>query len=82
MTENQNVLHELEQILRSFVPQEQEINKDTDLVADLDLDSLKVMKILEAVEDRFDISIPLNIMPDVRTVEDFVIEIQKLNGDE
>ena len=82
MTENENVLQELEQILRSFVPQEQEINKDTDLVADLDLDSLKVMKILEAVEDRFDISIPLNIMPDVRTVKDFVIEIQKLNGDE
>jgi acyl carrier protein len=33
------------------------------------------------VEDRFDISIPLNILPDVRTVKDLVLQIQKLNGD-
>ena len=81
MTEYENVLQELKQMLRSFVPQEQDIHDDTDLVADLDLDSLKVMKILELVEDRYDISIPLNIMPDVRTVKDFVLQIQKLNGD-
>ena len=82
MTEYENVLQELKQMLRSLVPQEQDIHDNTDLVADLDLDSLKVMKILESVEDRFDISIPLNIMPDVRTVKDFVLQIQKLIGDE
>ena len=78
MTEYDNVLQELRQMLRSYVPQELEIDEDTDLVADLDLDSLKVMKILETVEDHFDISIPLNIMPDVRSVKDFVLQIQKL----
>jgi acyl carrier protein len=82
MTGYENVLQELTQMLRPLVPQEQDIHEDTDLVADLDLDSLKVMKILESVEDRFDISIPLNIMPDVRTVKDFVLQIQKLCGDE
>jgi len=82
MTGYENVLQELTQMLRSFAPEEQDIHEDTDLVADLDLDSLKVMKILESVEDRFDISIPLNIMPDVRTVKDFVLQIQKLCGDE
>ena len=82
MTEYDNVLQELRQMLRSYVPQELEIDEDTDLVADLDLDSLKVMKILETVEDHFDISIPLNIMPDVRTVKDFVLQIQKLIGDD
>ncbi len=80
--EYEDILQELKQTLKSFVPQAQEINEDTDLVADLDLDSLKVMKILESVEDSFDISIPLNIMPEVRTVKDFVLQIQKLNGDE
>ena len=29
-----------------------------------------------------DISIPINIMPDVRTVKDFALQIQKLNGDD
>ena len=57
------------------------LDEDTDLVADLGLDSLKVMKILESVEDRFDISIPLNVLPDARTVKDFALQIQNLNGD-
>ena len=49
--------------------------------ADLGLDSLKVMKLVETVEDRFDISIPLNILPDVRTVSDFVLQIEKISKD-
>jgi len=72
---------ELCKILKPFVPQGQEIKEETDLVADLGLDSLKVMKILETVEDRFDISIPLNILPDVRTVKDFVLQIQNLKDE-
>ena len=76
-----NILEELYKILRPFVPQGLEIRENTDMVADLGLDSLKVMKIVESVEDSLDISIPLNVLPDVRTVKDFAIQIQKLIGD-
>jgi len=82
MPDYENILQALTEILQPFVPQGQAVNEHTDLVADLGLDSLKVMKILESVEDRFDISIPLNVLPDVRTVKDFVLQIQNLNGDE
>ena len=82
MQDYENILQALIQMLIPFVPQDRNIDEDTDLVADLGLDSLKVMKILESVEDRFDISIPLNVLPDVRTVKDFVLQIQKLNGNE
>jgi len=54
--------------------------EDTDLVADLEFDSLKVMSLIERVEDRFDISIPLNVLPDIRTVRDFTVQLQKLLG--
>jgi len=77
----ETILQALNEILQPFVPQGQTANEDTDLVADLGLDSLKVMKILESVEDRYDISIPLNVLPDVRTVKDFALQIQKLYGD-
>ncbi|MCK4425431.1 MAG: acyl carrier protein, partial [Deltaproteobacteria bacterium] len=50
----------------------------TDLVADLGLDSMAVMELLAAIEDRFDISIPLNILPDVRTLKDLALQIQQL----
>ena len=81
MHEYQTILQELDKILMPFAPRGQTINEDTDLVADLGLDSLKVMKIIESVEDSFDISIPLNVLPDVRTVKDFALQIQKIDGD-
>ena len=77
----ENILEELYKTLKPFVPQGLEIGEETDMVAGLGLDSLKVMKIVESIEDSLDISIPLNILPDVRTVKDFALEIQKLIGD-
>jgi acyl carrier protein len=77
----ENILEELYKILTPFVPQGFEIGEETDMVADLGLDSLKVMKIVESIEDSLDISIPLNILPEVRTVKDFALQIQKLIGD-
>jgi acyl carrier protein len=78
---NEKILTAVTEILGPLVPQGQLINAETDLVADLGLDSLKVMKLVETVEDRFDISIPLNILPDVRTVSDFVLQIEKISKD-
>jgi acyl carrier protein len=72
------ILEEVMTILIPFVPQGQQLAEETDMIADLGLDSLKVMKIVENVEDSFDISIPLNILPEVRTVGDFAAQIQKI----
>ena len=79
---NEKLFKEVTAILIPFVPQGQQITAETDMIADLGLDSLKVMKIVETVEDSFDISIPLNILPEVRTVGDFAVQIQKIIGEE
>jgi acyl carrier protein len=81
MHPDEKIMKKLTEILRPFVPEGLAIGEDTDLVVDLGLDSLKVMKILESVEDTFDISIPLNVLPDVRTVKDFALQIQEIDGD-
>jgi acyl carrier protein len=54
------------------------ITEDTDLVDDLALDSLEVMEILLDIEDHFDIFVPINILPSVRTVRDVILQIRKL----
>ena len=77
----ESILQKVCEILRPLVPEGQKINAETDLVADLGLDSLKVMKLVETVEDSFDISVPLNILPEVRTVEDFVLQVEKISKD-
>jgi acyl carrier protein len=51
----------------------------TDLVADIGLSSLEVMEFIEKIEDHFDISIPLNILPDVNTIGELAQKIQELN---
>lgn len=79
MQTNEEASQILFDILKPFVPDGIVITTETDLLTDLGLDSLKVMKIVENLEDSFDISIPINILPDVRTVRDLELQIQKLN---
>lgn len=79
MQANGEVLQQILDILKPLVPDGLEITSEMALVADLGLDSLKVMKILESLEDSFDISIPINILSDVRTLRDLELQIQKIN---
>lgn len=51
----------------------------TDLVADVGLSSLEVMELIEKIEDHFDISIPLNILPDVNTIGQLAKKLQQLD---
>ena len=50
----------------------------SDLIADLGLDSLQVLEVIAELEDRFDISIPLNDVPATRTVAQVVDEVTRI----
>ena len=51
---------------------------DSDLVADLGFDSLQVLELVAELEDRFDISIPLDNVPTTRTVAQVVAQVTRL----
>jgi acyl carrier protein len=51
---------------------------ESDLVADLGFDSLQVLEAIAELEDRFDISIPLNGVPATRTVAQVVTQVARL----
>jgi len=53
---------------------------DSDLVAELGFDSLQVLEVIAELEDRFDISIPLNDIPATRTVAQIVKQVAELLG--
>jgi len=78
MQDYQALLLRLYDLLKPFNEEGLDLNEETRLVADLELDSMNVMELLVMVEDTFDISIPLNILPEVRTIKDFVEQLQKL----
>lgn len=66
------------EILKPFAKQGRILNEESELVTDLGLSSLQVMELIERIEDHFDMSIPLNILPDIRTVHDLAQQLEKL----
>ena len=50
----------------------------SDLIADLGFDSLQVLEVVAELEDRFDISIPLNDVPATRTVGQIAAQVAAL----
>jgi len=51
---------------------------NSDLVTDLGFDSLRILEGIAELEDRFDISIPLNDVPATRTVAQVVAQVTAL----
>ena len=54
------------------------LEEGTDLLSHVGLDSIQAMKVLLAAEGRFDMSIPLNMLAEVRTVGDLAQQLQHL----
>jgi acyl carrier protein len=66
--------------LRDALTQPAEIRGDTSIVQDLGLDSVAVMDVILAIEDRFDISMPLDKVAEIVTVDDLVRTVETLVG--
>ena len=79
MTDFQETLDFMYSALEPLNKNSVELSETTDLVADIGLSSLEVMELIEKIEDHFDISIPLNILPDVNTVGELARKVQELN---
>jgi len=63
-----NVVVEIATMLDRFRKSPEPITASTDISRDLNMDSLAVMDLLMELEDRFDVSIPLNMVPEIATV--------------
>ena len=79
MTDYQEYLNFLYSTLETQNKNKRVLTENTALVADIGLSSLEVMEFIEKIEDHFDISIPLNILPDVNTIGDLAKKVRALN---
>lgn len=71
----------LQEICRGLEPHNKTgnpIRRGTDIMKDLDVDSLAIMNVIMSLEDQFDISIPLNAIAEIRTVEDLTATVLKM----
>ncbi|MDE1172924.1 MAG: acyl carrier protein [Parvibaculaceae bacterium] len=67
--------------LEATVKRPLEIAGNTKIAADLGLDSLAIMDFIMELEDRLDLSIPLNRIAEVETIDDLVRTIEELKED-
>lgn len=80
MPDYSTFLAQIYEVLRPLAKPGVALDEDSELVTELGLTSLQVMELIEQIEDHFDISIPLNILPDIRTVRDLALHLEKLTG--
>lgn len=72
------VVAEIVKHLEPFRPQGVDISGATVITKDLSLDSLAVMDMVMELEDRFDISIPLNTLADIHTVDELADTVLRI----
>ncbi len=79
MKEQREILPVLIEILQSYAQDPGlVVTEETSLTADLELDSVKLLDLMMEIEDRFDVSIPMNLLPDIHTVGDLAKKLEEL----
>ena len=74
-----DVLNELIKLTAEHARRD-DVTADTHFISDLALSSLKVMDLMADVEDLFDIEIPLDQLPEIRSVRDAAQQVTSLLG--
>lgn len=69
---------EIVKLLEPFRKGDAEITLDTDITRDLNIDSLAVMDMIMELEDKFDVSIPLNVVAETKTVRELADAVGQL----
>lgn len=68
---------EITRILRGFLDDPPPLTGATDLVADLDLESVQVMEFVVEVEDHYDIAIDLESLSNVHTIAELAAVVAR-----
>ncbi len=58
------------------------LTRETDLIADLEVDSVSVLDIVMDIEDNYDISIPVNTISETRTIGELVDAIHAIKKEQ
>jgi len=66
--------------LRQALQKPVELSDQTNIVNDLGLDSVAVMDFVMEIEDRLDISVPLDRIAEIETLGDLVATVRTLKG--
>jgi acyl carrier protein len=72
MTDSNDILKEICTLLSPYNAEKKPLSINTDIPAELNIDSVGVLDFIMDVEDKFDIEIPMNVVSETHTIGDLV----------
>lgn len=66
------------ELLKPYNPENRPITLTSGIVSDLEVDSVAVFDLVMALEDHYDISIPMEMVSDIKTVGELVGAVKHL----
>ena len=66
------------ELLKPYNPENRPISLSSGIVSDLEVDSVAVFDLVMLIEDYYDISIPMEMVSDIKTVGELVNAIRQL----
>lgn len=78
MTDRSQIFARIVELIAPFNEKAVQLGEDTSFARDLELDSLKVMDLVASIEDEWDITLPLNMLPELETIGQLADAVAKL----
>lgn len=75
---NREIYERIVKLIEPFNKKNVDLTPETTFAGDLDLDSLTVMDLVAAIEDEFDIVLPLNMLPDLETIQQVADAVERI----
>ncbi len=72
------VFHKICSLLEPLNQKGMKMTRDTDIIADLEIDSVSLLDVVMDIEDNYDISIPVNIISEIKTIGELVDAIHTI----
>lgn len=72
------VFHKICSLLEPLNHKGVKLTRDTDLITDLEIDSVSVLDIVMDIEDNYNLSIPVNTISETRTIGELVDAIHAI----
>ena len=80
MATNDEIYQKVCELLKPYNPESRPILMQSGIVSDLEVDSVAVFDLVMGLEDFYDISIPMEMVTDIKTVGELVNVIKELTS--
>jgi len=78
MPEKEEIFAKVCELLKPYNPENRPITMQSGIVSDLEVDSVAVFDLVMGLEDHYDVSIPMEMVSDIKTVGELCAAIKQL----